>query len=160
MKVELNIHAKIFEPRTGFKSFNLDRTNCYGKIFEEGKEYHCDGEIKFGPHGNGFHFAERLEDTIRYSGNPCNGATRNVEMNISLNSDAKVKVENGSVLVFKIGPESYAGTISMEDSIVATQTGKVNVKFDDKAPVYEGLSVTVKYNGLTIIGKGKITKVK
>ena len=62
----------------GYKSFNLDRTNCYGKIFEEGKKYHCDGEIKFGPRGNGFHYAERFEDTIRYSGNPSSGSVRDV----------------------------------------------------------------------------------
>lgn len=50
----------------GYKAFNKDMTNMYGKKFEVGKTYSVDGEIKFGPTGNGFHFASRLEDTLRY----------------------------------------------------------------------------------------------
>lgn len=50
----------------GYKSLNSDGTNMAGKILLPGK-YHCDGEIKFGPSGNGFHFAKNMEDTIRYS---------------------------------------------------------------------------------------------
>ncbi len=50
---------------SGYKSFAEDGTNIYGKIFEIGK-YHCDGEIKFGINGNGYHFSKRLEDTIRF----------------------------------------------------------------------------------------------
>ena len=69
---------KIIGPIKGYKSFNLDKTNCYGKRFVDGFKYHCNGDIKFGPHGNGFHFAKNLEDTIRYSGNPGNGAVRDV----------------------------------------------------------------------------------
>lgn len=62
----------------GYKSFNMDATNWYGKVFEEGKCYHCDGDIKFGPNGNGYHFAERMEDTIRYSDEKSGTVLRNV----------------------------------------------------------------------------------
>ena len=51
----------------GFKSFNYDYTNVNGFKFEKGKSYHIGGIIKFGPNGNGFHFCERLEDTLRFS---------------------------------------------------------------------------------------------
>ena len=56
----------------GYKSLNNDGTNYYGKKFDVGKIYHCDGEIKFGPTGNGYHFAYNIEDTIRYSGEDYN----------------------------------------------------------------------------------------
>ena len=51
----------------GYKSFNYDFTNNYGFKFEEGKQYHMDGDIVYGPIGNGFHFSTFMEDTIRYS---------------------------------------------------------------------------------------------
>ena len=73
-----NNRNKQFGPIQGFKSFNLDKTNYFGKKFIEGFKYHCNGDIKFGPHGNGFHFTKNLEDTIRYSGNPGKGAVRDV----------------------------------------------------------------------------------
>ena len=50
----------------GYKSFNKDYTNNYGKKFEEDKNYHVDGGIKYGLHGNGYHFSTNIEDTIRY----------------------------------------------------------------------------------------------
>ncbi len=50
----------------GYKAFNKDMTNMYGKKFEVGKTYSVDGEIKYGTTGNGYHFASRLEDTLRY----------------------------------------------------------------------------------------------
>lgn len=50
----------------GYKALNKDMTNCYGKKFEEGKIYSVDGPIKYGTTGNGYHFAKRLEDTLRY----------------------------------------------------------------------------------------------
>ena len=50
----------------GYKAFNADLTNRYGMSFEVGKEYSVDGNAVFGNHGNGFHFCERLEDTLRY----------------------------------------------------------------------------------------------
>lgn len=86
--------------------------------------------------------------------------TRNVEMEITLDSDVTEQIKRGSGLVFQIGPENYGGEIDMEDSLVATQTGIVNVTFDDKVPVYEDVSVIVKYDGIRIIGSGRITKVK
>lgn len=49
----------------GYKAFASDGTNSYGTVFPVGK-YHVDGKISFGPRGNGFHFAKRMEDTIRY----------------------------------------------------------------------------------------------
>ncbi len=41
-------------------------TNRAGMYFEAGKTYFCPGKISFGPNGNGYHFAARLEDTLRY----------------------------------------------------------------------------------------------
>lgn len=49
----------------GYKAFAMDGTNVKGIIFPPGR-YHCDGNISFGTHGNGYHFAKRLEDTIRF----------------------------------------------------------------------------------------------
>ena len=45
---------------------NKNMNNRYGMTFEEGKEYSVSGEIVFGNLGNGFHFCQRLEDTLRY----------------------------------------------------------------------------------------------
>ena len=39
----------------GYKAFNKDRTNRYGKPFEEGKKYHARGSISFGNSGHGSH---------------------------------------------------------------------------------------------------------
>lgn len=50
----------------GYKAFNKDMTNMYGKKFEVGKTYSVNGKIKYGTTGNGYHFAKRLEDTLRY----------------------------------------------------------------------------------------------
>lgn len=52
----------------GFKSFDIDHTNNYGIEFFEGEKYHVEGQIIYGVHGNGIHFAKNLEDTIRFSG--------------------------------------------------------------------------------------------
>ena len=50
----------------GYKAFNKDLTNHYGKKFEVGKIYIMPGAIKFGTHGNGFHMCKNMEDTFRY----------------------------------------------------------------------------------------------
>lgn|SRR5574344_381158 len=50
----------------GYKLFNNDLTNQYGDQFIVGKQYEIEGEVSFGTTGNGFHFAENLEDTLRY----------------------------------------------------------------------------------------------
>lgn len=50
----------------GYKAFNKDATNRYGKPFEEGKAYRVDGEIVFGNHGNGYHMCTSLCDVFRY----------------------------------------------------------------------------------------------
>ena len=50
----------------GYKAFNKGLTNRYGKEFEVGETYEISGPLKFGNNGNGFHFCERLEDTLRY----------------------------------------------------------------------------------------------
>lgn len=50
----------------GFKAFNKGLTNRYGMEFKEGETYTVDGSLRFGNDGNGFHFCERLEDTLRY----------------------------------------------------------------------------------------------
>ena len=52
--------------KKGYKSFKKRLVNHFGKEFELNKEYSVSGEIKFGNSGNGYHFAERPEDTLRY----------------------------------------------------------------------------------------------
>ena len=48
----------------GFKSFNHGLISEYNFTFKENTCYHLDGKIKY--QKNGFHFCERLEDTLRY----------------------------------------------------------------------------------------------
>ena len=48
----------------GYKCFNKDLVNRYGTIFEIGKEYHEENDIKF--QCRGFHMCANLEDTLRY----------------------------------------------------------------------------------------------
>lgn len=50
----------------GYKAFNHDLTNRYGKKFNEGVTYYINAPIKYGNNGNGYHFCKRLEDTLRY----------------------------------------------------------------------------------------------
>ena len=50
----------------GYKAFNKGLINRYGKVFEEGKIYRINNDIKWGNDGNGFHFCTYLEDTLRY----------------------------------------------------------------------------------------------
>lgn len=52
--------------KIGYKCFNEDMTNRYGKKMEVGKIYTTKGEIKFGNSNHGFHFCKNIEDTIRY----------------------------------------------------------------------------------------------
>ena len=49
----------------GYKAFASDGTNIALETMPLG-DYHFDGEVKYGK--SGYHFATRLEDTIRYSG--------------------------------------------------------------------------------------------
>lgn len=50
----------------GYKAFYNNMQNRYGMDFEEGQTYSVEGPLKFGVQGNGFHYARRLEDTLRY----------------------------------------------------------------------------------------------
>lgn len=50
----------------GFKAFSGDMNNRYGKHFKEGERYSVLGPAVYGTQGNGYHFCERLEDTLRY----------------------------------------------------------------------------------------------
>lgn len=50
----------------GYKAFNKDSTNRYGKPFTEGETYRIVGEVKFGNDGNGFHMCKSLCDVFRY----------------------------------------------------------------------------------------------
>ena len=50
----------------GYKAFNKDSTNRYGKPFTEGETYIVTGDIKFGNDGNGFHMCTSLSDVFRY----------------------------------------------------------------------------------------------
>lgn len=50
----------------GYKCFNKDFTNRYGRKFSIGQIYVAPGIIKFGNNGNGFHICKNMEDTFRY----------------------------------------------------------------------------------------------
>ena len=50
----------------GYKCFNKDLLNRYGKKFRLGKIYITEGSIKFGNSGNGFHLCKNMENTFRY----------------------------------------------------------------------------------------------
>lgn len=51
----------------GYKAFNSDKTNRYGKKFIAGQIYHNnDEELKFGNNGSGFHMCTSLCDVFRY----------------------------------------------------------------------------------------------
>ena len=63
----LNIEKnELPEKIIGYKALNSDFTNRYGFKFEIGKTYKVYNEVKFGNNGNGFHFCENFEDTLRY----------------------------------------------------------------------------------------------
>ena len=48
----------------GYKSFDHNGKNINGAVFEPGVVYTVPGKAHFGTHGNGYHFALRLEDTL------------------------------------------------------------------------------------------------
>ena len=50
----------------GYKCFNKDFTNRYGRKFSIGQIYVAPGIIIFGNNGNGFHLCKNIEDTFRY----------------------------------------------------------------------------------------------
>ena len=50
----------------GYKSLDKDYKDISENKLEENKTYHVDGKIIFGNGGNGYHFAKKLEDTLRY----------------------------------------------------------------------------------------------
>ena len=54
------------ETLEGFKTFNKNMTNRYGRPFQVGRIYRINLSPKFGNRGVGFHFCKRLEDTLRY----------------------------------------------------------------------------------------------
>lgn len=51
----------------GYKSFDIKKTNEYGRTFEEGQTYTCsDNDLIFGHGGHGFHFCKCIEDCLLY----------------------------------------------------------------------------------------------
>lgn len=50
----------------GYKAFNKDLTNRYGKPFTEGETYSTLGKLQFGNDGNGYHMCTSLCDVFRY----------------------------------------------------------------------------------------------
>ena len=50
----------------GYKCFNEGLVNRYGVSYQVGKIYNCEGNVKFGINGNGFHMCLNLEDTLRF----------------------------------------------------------------------------------------------
>ena len=48
----------------GYKCFNEDLTNSYGKKFAIGQIYITTGALKFGNNGNGFHLCKNIEDIL------------------------------------------------------------------------------------------------
>ena len=53
----------------GYKSFDHNGKNINGAVFEPGVVYTVPGKAHFGTHGNGYHFALRLEDTLLFREN-------------------------------------------------------------------------------------------
>lgn len=49
----------------GYKSFASNGTNQAKQVMEAGKKYHCNGKIRYNK--NGYHMANRFEDTIPFS---------------------------------------------------------------------------------------------
>lgn len=60
----------------GYKSVDKNYKDISGNILEENKIYHVDGNIVYGNGGNGYHFAKKLEDTLRYQLNDDDFLTR------------------------------------------------------------------------------------
>ena len=60
----------------GYKSVDKKYKDISGNILEENKIYHVDGNIVYGNGGNGYHFAKKLEDTLRYQLNDDDFLTR------------------------------------------------------------------------------------
>lgn len=50
----------------GYKCFNKDLTNRYGRKMNVGEKYTANGAVNFGNVGHGFHFCKNIEDTFRY----------------------------------------------------------------------------------------------
>ena len=50
----------------GYKAFNSNHTNRYGKKFINGQVYHNNHDLKFGNNGHGFHMCTSLCDVFRY----------------------------------------------------------------------------------------------
>ena len=50
----------------GYKILTSDMKNRYGVEFKIGETKTIEGDIKWGPNGNGFHFCKNLEDCFRY----------------------------------------------------------------------------------------------
>lgn len=78
----------------GYKAFNKDLTNRYGRQFEVGEEYTTTGKISFGNDGNGFHFCKNIEDTLRYF-DGVDGEVEIAEVIASGNMDKKEDEYNG-----------------------------------------------------------------
>lgn len=59
----------------GYKAFNKDKTNRYGKKFIAGQVYHNNDDVlKFGNNGQGFHMCTSLCDVFRYFDSDANVA--------------------------------------------------------------------------------------
>lgn len=82
-----------------------------------------------------------------------------IEIEVTVDKNSEDVINDKSVLVFDIGTENYAGTVKSDATVVRTQTAKIIVTLDDKAPVYVGCEVSVSVNGQKEFAKGKITKV-
>lgn len=50
----------------GYKCFNKNLVNRYGKEFAVGQIYIARGILKYGNDGNGFHLCKNIEDTFRF----------------------------------------------------------------------------------------------
>ena len=61
-----NAFVVIMRNIIGYKSVDENFKDISGNKLEENKTYHVNGKVIYGNGGNGYHFAKKLEDTLRY----------------------------------------------------------------------------------------------
>ena len=68
-----------YEEHFGYKAFDSNRKNQIGQLFEEGKIYTSEGELRPGMYDyknmNGYHMSENIANVFRFFDSECDGIT-------------------------------------------------------------------------------------